>query len=97
MKLSTGICQGFKPLLPKCMSAEMVYESLKMWVRVLAPYTADSCGTSHVLVIWPVSLCFADELNDLIRQVGFAQIILYLGVAKESVSQRQSGCWEILQ
>lgn len=48
-------------------SAETVYESLKTWVRALALHTADSRGTSHVLVIWPVSLCFVEDLSDVIR------------------------------
>ncbi len=42
--------------------------SLKMWIRVLALYSADSCGTGHVLVIWPVSFCFAEDSNDFIRR-----------------------------
>lgn len=93
-----GACQGFKSLLPKCTSAEMVYERLKsMGVCPGSICTADSCGTSHVLVIWPASLCFAEDLSDIIRCYGFAQIILQLGVGKRSGSWRRRGCCEILQ
>ena len=49
-----------------------------MGVCVLALYTANSCGIGHVLMIWPVSLCFAEDLSDFIRHYGFAWITLYI-------------------
>lgn len=65
------------------MTAELVYESLKTCIR--HPASADSSGSSHVLVIWQQSLCFED-LSDFIGKYRFAWIILYRGACKESVS-----------
>lgn len=82
-----GTCQRFKPLAPKW-TCQLRW--FKMWVSVVALYAAQACGTSQVLVIWPMSLYFAEDLNDFIGHYGFARIILYLSVRRDGEASGKS-------